>query len=233
MPIVAADLLARLAATMANDDTSTTGGAIDTAAVAALVSDGADTRVVTIYGRLATGAIANEDVTLNGAVEVLSVNTYDRCLQVPIPSTSGTRTVTGKQGAGGTTRITFPPNTSKARCFFYNAISAAAPQTRYEKMFWLDNHGALALLDAPVTLPADPQADITIALSTSVNDSVTTANRKTEPGSIGAWTDDAVAINVPGTNLAAGAKIGTWIRQSLAGGNAAYKDSFTTQLSGG
>src|SRR4051812_42040991 len=114
MSIISTDLIFYGSASIPTDDVSTSGGAIDTtsraaltqfsaAAKLALVSDGADTRTAAIVGRLADGTIATEAaLALNGATEVLSVNTYERIHSVTLSATSGARTVTLKQGSGGT-----------------------------------------------------------------------------------------------------------------------------------
>ncbi len=62
--------------TASDDDGSNELTAFAGAAKVALVSDGADTRNVTIVGEV-SGARATETVALNGTTEVLSTNTYD------------------------------------------------------------------------------------------------------------------------------------------------------------
>ena len=121
MSITAAELILYGVASIPIDDASTTGGAIDltvrpvftqfgSSAKLSLTSDGTDTRLVDVVGRLASGAIATETVTLTNAVEVLSVNTYERIESVKAQTTSASRTVTLKQGAGGSTIATIPVN---------------------------------------------------------------------------------------------------------------------------
>jgi hypothetical protein len=73
------------------------------AAKVALVSDGADTRSCDVWGYDAAGDPLMETVVLTGAAEVLSVATFSDVLAVHT-TTSGSRTVTIKQGTGGTTR---------------------------------------------------------------------------------------------------------------------------------
>lgn len=85
-------------------------------AVVALISDGADTRVCDIYG-IVGGVPTKEQVTLTGAVEVLSSATFTTVYAVVPASTSGSRTVLVKQGSGGTTRGTIGPN--KKLCFLW------------------------------------------------------------------------------------------------------------------
>ncbi len=87
------------------------------AAVVALVSDGADTRQATIVGEDSTGARQTENVTLNGTTEVLSSGTYAKVYAVYLASLDASRTVTVKQGSGGTTRGTI--GTNKKICFLW------------------------------------------------------------------------------------------------------------------
>lgn len=89
------------------DDADPTQGnmtAFTATALVALISDGADTRVATIIGESGAGARQTETVALTGAVEVLSVNTYAKVYAVYLASLSASRTVTVKQGSGGTAR---------------------------------------------------------------------------------------------------------------------------------
>lgn len=243
MSIVASDLIFFSVASVPTDDVSTTGGAIDlTSRVAltqfganaklALVSDGADARTVAIVGRLADGTVATEAaLALNGVTEVLSVNTYERILSITLSAGSGTRTVTAKQGSGGSTVATFPVNDIKRHIQFQRSTSESGTATRYEKQFGKNTNGANALLNAQVTLTADPAANIQIGLATAVNDTVTVANRKTAPSSV-TFVDDGVAQSVPGTDLASGGTIGTWIQQILSANAAATRSTFTLQFAG-
>lgn len=88
----------------------------------ALISDGADTRVCDVYGMV--GSVATkEQVTLTGAVEVLSVATFASVWAVVAASTSGSRIVTVKQGTGGTTRGTIGVN--KRLCWLWVTAGAS------------------------------------------------------------------------------------------------------------
>lgn len=79
-------------------------------AVAALISDGADTRNAYIVGLDSGGNAASETVVLTGATEVLSTTVWSKVHAVNLSAESGTRTVLVKQGTGGTTRGTIGPN---------------------------------------------------------------------------------------------------------------------------
>lgn len=73
-------------------------------AVVAVVSDGADTRQVTIVGEDASGNRQTETLTLNGTVEVVGSLTFSKVYAGYANSLSASRTVTIKQGSGGTSR---------------------------------------------------------------------------------------------------------------------------------
>lgn len=242
MPIVAGDLKYFAAASRPEDDASLTGGAIAAAvrfltqfsanAVAAILSDGADTRQVTVYGRLATGVYDNEVLTLNGAVEVVGAKTWERIVKVVAASSSGARTVTFRQGSGGPTRGTIAISETELTIMFkLSASSPSATKTLYEKLFAKNTHGSITLTGAAIMLTADPSAVITVGCATAVDDSGTVANRTAAPASV-VFVDDSVSQSVPGGSLAAGSAIGVWAKLSLASGNAPIKDTLTTQLSG-
>lgn len=76
----------------------------------AVVSDGSDTRQVTIKGLNASGTLTIETLTLNGTTEVLSTNTFSKVYLVYASALNSSRTITIKQGSGGSTRGTIGPN---------------------------------------------------------------------------------------------------------------------------
>lgn len=243
MSIVASDLRFHCAASMPENDTGTSGGAIDTAArpeftqlsanaVTAALSDGADTRNLTITGRNAAGAIVGETIALNGVTEIVFTTTLERWLKWVLASSSGTRIVTVKQGSGGTTRGTIGLNETTRRLLFYDSASdPSSIKIRYEKVFALNAHATLTLTSAKVTLTADPAARIRIGLATTLNDTGSVTNRLTAPGGV-TFVDDSVAQNVVGGALAAGDKQGTWIEQNLPAADPAQKSTFTLELFG-
>lgn len=243
MSILPTDLVNYLAASMPQDDVSTSGGAIDLTAkpdivqfsanaVVAVISDGADTRTVTVTGRLTTGAIATEVITLNGAVEVLGTNTYERVLKAVLSASSGTRTVLLKQGTGGTTRSTLAINDVIKRVLFYDSASGSGITIRYEKLFWKNQHATLSLTNSQLTLTADAAARIRIGGDIALDSTVSVANRLTAPSSV-VFVDDSVAQNTPSSGvIAAGSRIGVWIEANLPANDPATKSTFTSQLSG-
>lgn len=96
----------------ADDTAGAQGNMSDFAATAAvaLISDGADTRTVSLMGKDASGNLITENVVLTGAVEVLSVNTFSKLYRAYVSALDAARTVTIKQGAAGAIRGTIGIN---------------------------------------------------------------------------------------------------------------------------
>jgi hypothetical protein len=243
MSITAAELIAYSVASIPIDDSSTSGGAIDATrrpvftqftsnAVTSVTSDGADVRVVTVVGRDATGASVTENITLNGTTEALGLLTLERLQSVNIASSSGTRTVTVKQGAGGSVVTTIPINEVGFHMMFQNAFSAVATQTRYEKMFWKNTDATLTLTTSTMTLTVDASTKMSLGIETALGGTTSVANRLAVPANptfVGVGTAQALPSS---GNLAAAATIGVWMKQALLSNDAAQKNSFTTQLAG-
>lgn len=89
-----------------------------------LVSDGADTRNVTLVGENASGERTTETLALNGITPVLSTNTYSKLYLVYVSATDASRIVTVKQGAGGTSRGTIGASV-KSAILYFNANTKA------------------------------------------------------------------------------------------------------------
>lgn len=243
MSVSASDLIRYGSANHVTDDSSTVGGAIDTAArpldsqfsaaaAPQVVSDNAgDTMNCTIVGRTSAGAISSQTQALTGTTPV-DFTTLQRIHSITLASgPSGTVTVT--QGSGGTTRHTFAAGETDAFTWFQRSVSATgSTSTRYEKAFWKNTSGDTDLTDAEVTLTADPNSNYRIGLDASQDASTSSTNRVTAPGGI-SFVDDSVAISVPGTDLEFGNAIGYWVEQSLSAGEGADQDTFTTELAGG
>lgn len=87
----------------ADDDDPTVGTLDDMGSSdkVALISDGADTRSVDVWGYDGSGDPIMETVVLTGAVEVLTSATFSSILAVHT-TISASRTITVKEGAGGT-----------------------------------------------------------------------------------------------------------------------------------
>lgn len=242
MPVVSTDLVAYASLNMPEDDTSTSGGGIDTktrivftdlgsnAKVEVVSTSAADTMNCTVTGRLADGSIATETLALTGTtVRAFNTHTFERIMKVSLASDAA-GTVTVRVLSGGATIATIPPGERGFRRLFYNAASdPSAARERYEKFFWRNNNGTTALTSAVISQNADPQGVITHALATSKGDTGSVANRMTAPGGL---TFDDTDKNVPTGNLGAGEAIGVWVKQSLAAGASGFKSTYTSQIAG-
>lgn len=100
-----------------DDDGSNELTAWSAAAVVSVESDAADTRNVTVVGEDASGDRLTETVALNGTTPVLTSASFTKVYLV-YPASSSARTVTIKQGSGGTTRGTIGPSKLSAICYF-------------------------------------------------------------------------------------------------------------------
>jgi len=241
MPVAASDLICYASANMPTDDSSTAGGAIDTlrrvvftdisaTGTVEVLSDGSDTRTVTLYGRLADGSLANENLTLNGTTPVTSVNSYERVQAAEVGTTSGTRTITVRKASDDVLIGTIPINERGFMRLFRGAASdPSSGKTFYTLIYWKNTHGSLALLDAHVDQNADPTGKITHGLGAAKGDLGTITNRLTAPAGV---TFDDTNKNVPGTNLGAGEYIGVWLKLTLSAGDGPTKSTYTSQIVG-
>jgi hypothetical protein len=139
-----------------------------------------------------------------------------------------------------------PNQVTQNRRPFYNIasdVTGGSTRTYYEKIFAVNNNTVTALTVAAISKQADPSSGtFQFALTNSLNDTGTVANRQTVPASgITAFTSGSSpqSINVPSPqNLpngaapnAAGAQ-GIWMSLALTAGLAAAKTSATVQITG-
>jgi hypothetical protein len=247
MPIVDSDIQFRASADMPWDDADPAGGAIDlttkvaftqfsAAARPEIVSDGADTRDVTIVGRLASGVEVTETKALNGTTPVLFDATYERILSVTADAASATRTISVHQGASGTVRVTLEGDnvlTDVVILFGWAKAEASGGSTKvyYEKIFAKNAHATLALLEAVAVLTADPSAKIELGVDPTKDSSLGVADRLTAPAGV-TFGDDDVEAAIEDNELLAGEAIGIWLELTLAAGTAPAKTTATVALRG-
>lgn len=259
MSVTTSDIKIYGAANHAEDNSSTQGGAIDLTTVMVfddstlantlndtidIVSDNSadTTQTVTITGRLSTGVIASEALSLNGTTTVNGATTFERILKIVV-SASHTGTISVRRNSDSTTigsllgTATAPGGTAELtlRRPFYDVsadIAGGSSRDFYEKVFIKNNNSTNALLSAAVAENADPTGYVTFDLEDAVDDTNSTASRlNTVPaGMLGSF--DSTTKNVPGTNLAPGSAIGVWIKLTLAAGTAAAKTTWTVQMTG-
>lgn len=243
MSIVASDLVLYNSANMPVLDTGTSGGAIDKLrrpdftqmasndTVRVVSSSAGDTtQTVTIVGRLADGSLASETLNLNGTTVVTSANTYERLLSAMLSATCA-GTVTVARSTGPTTIRVIPIGERGFLAVFQqDASDPSSQEDFYMKIFWYNSNATLALTSAVVKENADPSADITFGLGATLNDTLTSANRKTAPAGI---SFASTPVNVPNSqSLSATAGIGMWLDLTLAAAAAALKSTYTTEIDG-
>jgi hypothetical protein len=141
------------------------------------------------------------------------------------------------------------PNPVTAVIRLFSTAAADAPtgvqRVYYEKIFVVNNNAATALTGAQVEVAGETPnlpsgALLDLALTTTLNDSGTIANRQTAPSSgVGAFVSQPAFVSVPGPgNLpsgtapnSAGAQ-GLWLRLTLPAGTAAYKGAVDIRTQG-
>lgn len=246
MSLSASDIVYHGSANHQETDSGTQGGAIDTSVkvtftdisatgtVEVLSSAGGDTtQTATVYGRLASGVIDSEALSLNGTTPVAGSKSFERILKVVI-NAAHTGTITVRKASDDVTIMTLETGVLTCRRLFYNAeaeASGGSSKDYYEKIFAKNVNGVNALLNAVIKEQADPGANITFDLEDAVNDTNTSTNRLSAPsGMLGSFTGSDK--NVPGTNLAAGDAIGIWLKLTLAAGATPAKNTYTVRASG-
>lgn len=249
MPIASTDLLAFASANMPDTDAALNGGAIDTlrridfTQLAAnddieVVSSAADTtQTVTVEARNAAGSVVSQTVTLNGTTAVVfaTMGIVERVLKVEM-SAAATGVVTVRRSPAAGDIRTIPIGERGFMAIFRKAASdPSVVKNYYTKVFLKNNHATLALLSAKVRQSADPAARITHLLAAAVNDTATVANRVTAPAIADTQdpdTFDDTEKSVPGTDLAATAAIGVWLRLQLPAADAPHRTTYTIELAG-
>lgn len=249
MPVAASDLILYAAANMPTDNASTAGGAIDTSTkvtfsdlsandtIDVVSDDAGDTsQSVTVTGRKADGAIDTDTISLNGTTTATGAVTFERILKVTkSASTAGVITVSDTSASN--TLVTMEKTPSEIMTVVRPLYDAAADasggstQTFYVKAFYKNTNGSTALTNAVVKENADPSGNVSFALANTLDDSETTSNRKTAPGSVTAF-DDSDKNVANSQNLSAGSAQGVWFEVTLAAGEAAANTSYTVRMEG-
>lgn len=110
--------------TASDDDGANELSALSVASVIAVVSDGADTRQITLVGEDAGSNRVTETLTLNGTTEVVGVVSFTKLYLAYPSASSALRIVTVRQGAGGVSRGTIGLNKLSA-ILYLNVTSKA------------------------------------------------------------------------------------------------------------
>lgn len=246
MSILSTELVVYASANIPDTDSGTNGGAIDLKrrvvftqiaandTVQAISTSASDTSNITVTGRSAAGALVSETKALNGttAITFSTLATVERVLKADMAA-DAVGTVTVRRTTGAVTIGTIPVGERGFFAAFINAasdVSGGSSRDFYRKLFVKNTNGTLSLLSATIGQSADPDARITHALGTAVNDTVTATDRRTAPGSVSAFDD--TTKSVPGTDLAAGATIAVWLKLTLPAGDAPHRSTYDLAIAG-
>lgn len=252
MAISSTDLVFYTSANMPEDDSSTSGGAVnkdmrviftDISAVDTveiLSSNTADTtQTVTITGRRADGVIVSDILSLNGTTVVTSTETFERILKV-IMNADAVGIVTIRKQSDNVTIGDIPVGERGFRRPFYDATAystGGGAKVLYEKCFLVNNHTSLALLNATIEATSDPSTFLAFRLEDALNDNNSSTNRLTLPTGLDANSWDDTAKSIPGGYLGDATtstedEIGVWLRLSLPEDTAPAKSSYTLTVTG-
>jgi len=268
MPVADTDIIVYGSANMPENDTGTSGGAIDKTVIILtqnvgdvggndtldVVSDDAadSTQTVTITGRLPSGIIDTEVLSLNGTTPDTGATTFERVLKIVVSATyAGTLTIS--ENSGSVTLVTMqgsddaPGGTAvlEARILFYDSAAEASggsDKELFEKVFVANTHASIALTSAAIELTVDGTASniLDFDLEGSVNDTNSTTNRVTAPAGgdmVGAPTWADTQVSVPGGSLGdrvtgTSDHIGVWLQLDLDAGESPEEVQFTLQTTG-
>ncbi len=245
MSVVASDIVIYASQNMPEDDTSTTGGAINSGVrvvfddltandtLEALSADNADSGTLTITGRRADGAIVTDSFALSGTTLVSGSQTFERILVVDCDAVA-TGDITVRDASGDVTVGTIYENESGFRRPFYDATAEAAggsAKTLYEKVFVKNNNTVNALLNASITeVSSGIYTLVTFGLERTLDSENSVANREAAPTGVPAYSNGPSGI--PGTNLDPLSTDGMWLKFELAAGAAAQNSYYQFQVDG-
>jgi hypothetical protein len=258
MAVVAAELIAYASAGQPVTDGTSSGGAIDPktrviftdlAAPDTLYvksTSASDTGNIVIVTRDAAGSDNTQTVAINGTTGTNLTGTHAHMMSATMAADAvGTVTVgRGTITVPGTAVSTITPGERGfIRLFRFATVPASATTDRYEKFFFKNTNGSLALQDVVVSESGDSTTYCTYAMEDAVNDNTSVANRITAPG--GSDIGGSGFVNTPTTltmgtetdaltkDLAPGAAIGIWVKFSLpAGYGGTVGGTWTGQIAG-
>lgn len=247
MAVTDADIVVYGATVSPEDDVVTQiGGAIDTtlefiftdidpAGLIEMLSDGADTRTLTVTYYTSAGVKGTEAKQLNGVTPVAFDATMAAITKMVLSAGSATRTVTVRKASVGATLKVIPVNVVTVKRIHCEALANAtggATKTFYEKFFF-KNNSASALTGASLSKPADPNNVEEFALEATLNGTGDNGVGNTRLVAPAGLTFDSTPKNVANSGvLSAGAAQGGWSKLTLVAGVVPADTSFTLRLAG-
>jgi hypothetical protein len=204
------------------DDSSPTGGGIDTSArlmgsileateKLEILSDGSvDQRVVTVHGITYGGEYRREDFQLDGFAPIQGKIEFYRILEVSALS-SPLAFIVRKQ-SNSSVILTVAAGIVKYTTVFKRAFPFGGSVPRYEKVFLRNDNLSESLTDASILVIAGSSASLTFASAVSLDDTEQVVNRLAAPS--GLTFAATTTLELPEEDLEAGEAIGVWIKQA-------------------
>ena len=198
-------------------------------------SNAGDTMNCTIEARKADGTIVSETKALTGTTAAIfsTIGVVERVLKVELASAPAGSVTVRRSVAGATVRVIPAGERGFSMAFRKTASDPLAQKDYYSKLFWKNTHGSQAALGATIKQNADPDARITHLLAATVGDTATSTNRITAPGAADTQDPDTFDDNdkaCPGTDLAAGAAIGVWLRLRLPTADTPHRTTYPSEI---
>ena len=244
MSVVRSNLVIYTASGMPEDNTSLTGGDINSGIRASFDDPSPSSKVViyssnagdtsqnlTLTGRTDNGIVINETLSLSGTDPVITNYTYNRILKTDLNSACwGIITVSG-QSVNHIADI--PAGESGFRRPFYDATAdVSSTKTYYEKIFVKNNNTNTALTDATIVeITTGLYNQIEFGLEDIKKADQTVTNRETAPTGIGGGFGSGVSGIINDTLLALDYQ-GIWLKMSLSAGESATNSFYEIQVSG-
>lgn len=252
MSITAAELKVYGSLNMPEDDTSLSGGGIDTTTrivfdsptlantlndkVKVVSSSSVDVSSMVITGRTSNGVLTTDTITLLGTATASGTVTFERILKIVAAPHTGTLTINDFT-TNSTTIASIESGVLTVRRPFYGIAANAAgggDKTCYEKVFFKNTNSGLALTSAGIVeVTGGLASTMTFAVASGKDDNSSATNRLTAPtGGFGITSFDSSNKNISGTYLDVAENIGVWMCLTVTGGSPAQKSTYTLQISG-
>ena len=244
MSVSRSNLVIYTALNMPEDNTSLTGGDINSGIRASFDDPSSSSNIViysasaadtsqnlTLTGRTDNGTIVNEVMSLSGVTPVTSTYIYNRILKTDLNTACwGIITVSG-QSVNNIADI--PVGESGFRRPFYDATASVdIAQTYYEKVFVKNNNKNTALTDANIIAIDDGLYDqIEFGLEDIKKADQTVTNRETAPTGIGGGFGSGVSGIVDDVLLALDYQ-GVWLKLNLDANESAINSFYEVKVSG-
>lgn len=247
MAVTSSDLVLYASANMPLNDSTTSGGAIDSgvrvtftdpSSAAQLIifsSSASDTsQTLALKGRNPAGSIITESMSLDGTTNVTSSNTFERVLTAELSDVGvGNITVSGN----GVNKIAEIPigESGFLRPFYDATADVSTSKALYEKIF-VKNNNTSSTLDGATLIPVASTglaSQITYGIENGKASPQSVTDRTTAPTGVDSFGSGASGVYPNGTGiLSAYDYQGFWLKLSIDANNSSINSFYEIQVSG-